>query len=62
MERIKQLLTSDVVERAVKTFVQAFVAFWLLADEPFSREVLVAAAAAGVSAVWNSVKAHLASR
>lgn len=49
----------DIGIRAVKTFVQAFVAVLLVADEPFKTEVLVAGVGAGVSAVWNFVKATL---
>ena len=57
MKWLKKLVSSDIAERAAKTFVQAFVATWLLADQPFSREALIAAFAAAVSAVWNWVKA-----
>lgn len=60
MQKVKSLLGSfvhnDVVVRAFKTFVQAFIAVWLVSDNPFSKNAVVAAAAAGVSAVWNIVK------
>lgn len=49
----------DVLVRALKTFVQAFVAVLLVSDQPFSKEVLIAGSAAGVSAVWNFVKETL---
>lgn len=58
MDRIKELvgklLVNDVLVRSVKTFVQAFIAVWLIAEQPFSTEVISAAVAAAVSAVWNS--------
>lgn len=53
----------DVIVRAVKTFVQAYIAVLMVADQPLSREVQLAAVAAAVSAVWNvvypSIKARL---
>jgi len=53
---VKTLLTSDIAVRAVKTFVQAFVAVVVVADNPVRKDVLIAAVAAGVSAVWNFVR------
>jgi hypothetical protein len=50
------LVDNDVVVRAAKTFVQAFLAVFLVSDNPVNKEVLIAAVAAGVSAVWNSVR------
>ena len=49
----------DIAVRAGKTFVQAFVAVLIVADQPFRKEVLVAAGAAGVSAVWNWLRETL---
>lgn len=47
---------NDVVIRALKTFVQAFLASWALTGNQLDKNVLVAAAAAGISAVWNTVR------
>ena len=43
----------DVVVRAVKTFVQAFLATWALTNNELTKVAFVGAFAAGVSAVWN---------
>lgn len=59
MNFIKAVLSHDTVVRALKTFVQAAVAVVLVADQPLSKEVAIAAVAAGVSAVWNTVKSRL---
>lgn len=45
----------DIAVRSAKTFIQAFVATWVVTQDPFSQAGLVAAAAAGVSAIWNTV-------
>lgn len=48
----------DIVVRAAKTFVQAFIASIAVAnitDSSNLKAVLVAAVAAGVSAVWNTL-------
>lgn len=48
----------DIVVRAAKTFVQAFIASIAVAnitDTSNLKAVLVAAVAAGVSAVWNTL-------
>ncbi len=45
----------DVVIRSAKTFVQAFVAAWLLTGNSFEKNALLGAVAAGVAAVWNVV-------
>lgn len=48
----------DILVRAGKTFVQAFIATLTVAnltDNDSIKAALVAALAAGVSAVWNSV-------
>lgn len=49
----------DLLKRAAWTFGQAFVAVLLLTPEPFTKVALVAAAAAGVSALKTFVIAHL---
>lgn len=53
---IKKWLKSDIVARASKTFVQAFVATLLITDAPLSKTALVGAGAAAFSATWNSLK------
>lgn len=50
-----KLLQNDIVVRSLKTFVQAFVAVWLVSEAPFTTEVLSASLAAAVAALWNSV-------
>lgn len=57
---MKDLLTNDVLIRALKTFVQTF--FGALAvsvagvvDWNTGKAALLAAAAAGISAAWNAV-------
>lgn len=52
----------DIVIRATKTFFQAAIAVILISDQPANREVLIAAAAAGASAVWNLVRELWAAR
>lgn len=49
---LKQHAT-DVVVRAAKTFIQAFLATWGITGYAFGKDALVAAAAAGMSAVWS---------
>lgn len=56
---LRTIATNDVVVRAVKTAVQAFVAVLVATDVPFSKQALVAAIAAGVSAAYNSAKLAL---
>lgn len=46
---------NDIVVRAAKTFVQAFLATWAVTGNQVTRNALVAAVAAAVSAVWNVV-------
>ena len=53
---VKSVATNDVVVRAFKTFLQAFVAVLVATDVPLSKQALVAAIAAGVSAAYNTVK------
>ena len=45
----------DLATRAVKTFVQTFLATWAISGNALNKTALIAAAAAGVSAVWNTV-------
>ena len=42
-----------VIIRALKTFVQAFLAAWVLTVNSVERNALIGAAAAGISAVMN---------
>ena len=44
----------DVAIRSVKTFVQAFVAAWLLTGNSLEKNALLGAGAAGIAAVWNA--------
>lgn len=53
-----KLVTNDIVVRASKTFVQAFVAVILVSDGAINKSVLSAALASGLSAVWNSLKEY----
>lgn len=58
---VKSVLTNDIVVRAAKTFVQAFLAVLAVGvvavnDWEGVQALVVAAVAAGVSAVWNLVK------
>jgi hypothetical protein len=57
---MKNLLTSDVTVRALKTFVQAFLATLAVSvatvnDVNGAKAALVGALAAGISATWNFV-------
>jgi hypothetical protein len=54
MSIITWLRTSDVVRRAEKTFVQAFVAQALVVRGADAKTVAVSGLAAGLSAVWNA--------
>ena len=62
--------SKDIIERALKTFVQAFIpvlvsAFAASAERPVSElktilySALVSAAAAGLSAAWNIISSFL---
>ena len=53
---VQKVTSNDVVVRAFKTFVQAFVATLLITDAPLSKTALVGAGAAAFSATWNSLK------
>jgi hypothetical protein len=59
-EAIKSFLNNDIVKRALKTFIQAFLATLSVSivtvqDFPTLKAVVVGAIAAGISAVWNSL-------
>lgn len=56
MDKLKALLKNDVVIRAFKTFVQAYVGAWVVFNDPFSKGAIAAGLAAGVSAVMNILK------
>ena len=45
----------DIAVRSFKTFGQVFVLTLLATNEPMSEKAIFAAAAAGISAVWNMV-------
>ena len=46
--------TKDIVVRAGKTFVQAFLSAWAVSGFEFDKGVIVGAFAAGISVVWNT--------
>lgn len=54
----REVISNDVVIRAFKTAVQAFVAVLIVTDSPLSRTALAAAGAAAISAAWNSIKEY----
>lgn len=59
---MKNLLTNDIVVRALKTFVQTFLAVVAVGatsvtDVATAKALVVGAAAAAISAVWNAVLA-----
>lgn len=61
MSKIKQILSNDVVVRALKTFVQtllATLAIGVMAVDSFEAALALAtgALAAALSAAWNTVK------
>lgn len=45
----------DVVNRALKTFVEAFLASWALTGNAMTKNAIVGAAAAAIAAVWNAI-------
>lgn len=59
---MKNLLTNDIVVRALKTFVQTFVAvvavgYTSVTDVATAKALVIGAAAAALSAVWNAILA-----
>jgi hypothetical protein len=48
----------DLLARALKTFIQAFLATWLLTNEPFTKLALVSALAAAISATMTSLRSY----
>jgi len=59
MASLKAVLQNDVLVRAAKTFVQAFFAQYLALADADRQTIIVSAAAAGISAVWNAVLSPL---
>lgn len=60
-ELFNKFVNNDVVRRAFKTFIQAFIAviiagYATVQDFNGIKALIVAALAAGISAVWNSLK------
>jgi len=61
---IKKFLENDIVERALKTFVQGFVAYLIISvdgltnftDMEVIKAILLGAVASGLSAMWNYIK------
>ena len=49
----------DILERAAWTALQAFVAVLLVSNQPFSKQALIAGAAAALSAVKTFIKQTL---
>lgn len=41
----------DLLERAAWTALQAFAAVWLVSDQPFSKQAVIAGVAASISAL-----------
>lgn len=56
MKKATKAKALDLLERAAWTFLQAFAAVLLVSNEPFSRTAVVAAVAAGISALKTFVK------
>ena len=57
---MKDLLTNDLVVRALKTFIQAFLSVVVLGvadvvDWNTAKALLLAGIAGGISAVWNTI-------
>jgi len=46
---------NDITVRAVKTFLQAFLAAWALSNYDVSKGAVIGAVAAGISAIVNSI-------
>ena len=58
---VKKIVSNDIVVRMAKTFVQAFIAVLVVGyasvkDFEGVKALVVAALAAGISAVWNALK------
>lgn len=56
VDKVKVLMKNDILVRAVKTFIQAYVGAWVVFQDPFSKGAIAAGLAAGVSAVMNILK------
>lgn len=55
-DTIKAVLANDVVERALKTFAQTFIATLIVTGFQLDWATLSAAGAAGLSAAWNYLR------
>ncbi len=61
---VKKFFENDIVERALKTFIQGFVAYLIISidgitsftDIEVIKAILLGAIASGLSATWNYVK------
>lgn len=47
--------SKDIIIRAVKTFIQSFLAAWAVTNFGFEKSALIAGVAAGISAVMNLI-------
>lgn len=48
-------MNRDIVIRALKTFVQAFLAAWAVTNFAFEKSAVLGAVAAGISVLWNLI-------
>lgn len=60
-DAVKAFFSNDIVQRALKTFVQAFLATLAVgvatvSDFESAKALLVGALAAAISAAWNTIK------
>lgn len=46
----------DLAARAVRTFIQAFLATWLLSEQPLTKTAVVSAVAAALSVVMTTLR------
>lgn len=49
----------DLFARALRTFIQSFLATWLLTDQPFTKIALVGALAAAISATMTASRSYI---
>lgn len=49
-------MKKELLERAAWTFAQAFLAVWIVTDQPLSKQAVIAGLAAGISALKTFVK------
>lgn len=57
MDQVKAFLANDIVNRALKTFLQTFVSTLVVTGVRLDWSVWAAAGAAGLSAMWNYLRA-----